>query len=140
MTLALVRSGRPTRLTPEVQQKLIQAIATGNTRRTAAAYAGVSITTLEEWLARGKGTAPRAQTKIYADFADAVEKAEADAVATSVALIRQASQRNWTAAAWWLERRYPQEWGRVDALQGKGGLVREVIIREYEGVPQDWIG
>lgn len=28
----------------------------------------------------------------------------------------------------------------VPAAPSKGGLMREVIIREYEGVPQEWIG
>ncbi len=28
----------------------------------------------------------------------------------------------------------------VPAAPNKGGMTREVIIREYEGVPQDWIG
>lgn len=104
--------GRPTKLNATIQAAVVKAIATGNTRDTAAAYAGVNRATLFEWLARGR----RELTGLYRDFADAVEKAEADAIVISVALIRTAAQRNWQAAAWWLERRYPDEWGRKDRL------------------------
>lgn len=104
--------GRPTKLNATITAAVVQAISTGNTRDTAAAYAGIRRTTLYEWLARGRA----ATEGVYRDFADAVEKAEADAVVISVALIRSAAQKNWQAAAWWLERRYPDEWGRKDRL------------------------
>ncbi len=104
--------GRPTKLTPAVQALVVSAIQGGNTRDVAASYAGIRRATLFEWLARGRA----AQTGLFRDFADAIEKAEADAVVTSVGLIRRAAQTSWQAAAWWLERRYPDEWGRKDRV------------------------
>ncbi len=106
------RTGRTPKLTTTATAAVVQAISTGNTRDVAAAYAGVGRTTLFQWLAKGRVEAQG----IYRDFLNAVEKAEADAVVVSVALIRTAAQKNWQAAAWWLERRYPDEWGRKDRL------------------------
>ncbi len=106
----MAERGRPTKLTPEVQARVVTAISGGNTRETAASYAGIRRATLFEWLARGRA----ARSGLFRDFADAIEKAEADASVTSVGLIRRAAQTSWQAAAWWLERRYPDEWGRKD--------------------------
>jgi len=44
---------RPEKLTPEVQQKIVDAIRLGNYIETAAAYAGISKSTLYDWLKKG---------------------------------------------------------------------------------------
>jgi hypothetical protein len=46
------------------------------------------------------------------EFREALEKAEADAVARNVGIVQKAAQRTWQAAAWWLERRYAEMFGR----------------------------
>jgi transposase len=97
-------------LTPEVQAQICEAVAAGNTRHDAAAYAGVGRSTFLAWLARGKQKKGGAR---YRDFRDAVKKAEADAVVRNVAIIQQAADKTWQAAAWWLERKYPQDWSVV---------------------------
>ena len=48
----------------------------------------------------------------YADFADDVRQAEAKAAIRLVGQILQAGEKDWRALAWWLERRFPEEWGR----------------------------
>ena len=123
MSDALVKNlgGRPTKLTPPVQQKICEAIRAGNYMETAAAYAGIEKTTLYDWLRRGA----REKRGIYHEFGKAVEKALADAETRDVALIaKAAADGQWQASAWRLERRYPDRWGRrerVDAVV-KGGL------------------
>jgi hypothetical protein len=107
--------GRPLKLTPDVQGRIVQAIAAGNTRETAAAYAGINVATLYRWLAEAAAGA----NGIKREFHEAVKKAEADAVVTSVAIIRQAAHDSWQAAAWWLERRYPDDWARRERLEIK---------------------
>lgn len=97
---------RPTKYTPETAKKITDALAAGNTRKASSLYAGVDQSTFERWVRR------------YADFAEAVENAEARAEVSHVLNIRQAAQSgNWTASAWWLERRRHQEWGRKDRLE-----------------------
>ncbi len=49
---------------------------------------------------------------IYREFLEAIEKAEAQAKVRNVTIIQAAAKDNWQAAAYWLERRYPEEWGR----------------------------
>ena len=41
----------------------------------------------------------------------------------AVVTIRQATQTDWRAAAWWLERRAPDEWGRPVSISASMGNV-----------------
>lgn len=108
--------GRPTKLTLEVQEKIVSAITAGNYIETASAYAGINKTTLYKWLKRGG----RAKSGIYFSFSNAVEKALADAEVLDVARIAKAAETYWQAAAWRLERKFPQKWGRKDRLEHTG--------------------
>jgi transposase-like protein len=95
---------RPTKRTPEREQRLLQAIRAGNTRRAACAYAGISDETLANWSRRSL------------DFLESLTRAEAESEVALVATIRQAAQQDWRAAAHLLERRWPDTWGRRDKV------------------------
>jgi hypothetical protein len=99
---------RPEKLTPEVQQRIVDSLRMGNYIETASAYAGITKSTLYEWMKRGA----REKRGKYKEFSNAVEKAMAEAEMWDVALIAQAAKENWQAAAWRLERKYPARWGR----------------------------
>jgi hypothetical protein len=49
-----VRRGRPTRLTPEVADAIVAAVAQGATLTQAAAWTGIGLRTLHDWLERGR--------------------------------------------------------------------------------------
>lgn len=112
---------RPSKLTPEVQQRIVQALTAGNTRETVARYAGIDPASFYGWLKRGEaaGSGP------YFEFFNAVKKAESDATVHAVAIIHQAMPKNWQAAAWFLERRYPDDWGRKDRVTIEHQLQQE---------------
>jgi hypothetical protein len=120
-----VSTGRPSALTPEVQRRLCDAIAAGNTRNDAAEYAGVGESTLRRWLAQGR----RRRSGKFRALLAAVKKAEADAVVRNVAIIQKAAATSWQAAAWWLERKRDGDWS-----QNKG-LVRR-LAREVQELKQ----
>lgn len=123
--------GRPAKLTPEVQAAIATALATGNTRATSCAYAGISYQTFLNWLERGE----KAVSGQYFEFLEAIKKAEADAAVAAVATIKQASRTTWQAAAWWLERRYPAEWGKQEkqTVEHSGQVVLVRQLKGYEG-------
>ena len=111
--------GRPTKLTPEVQDKIVNALRAGNYQETAAKYAGISDKTFYEWMRRGESDDPK--EAIFVEFRQAVEKAKSDAEVRDVALIdKAASDGTWQAAAWKLERKYPHRWGRVNRTEISG--------------------
>jgi hypothetical protein len=103
------RRGRPSKLTPQVCQKIVDALRAGNFIQTAAEYAGVDRSTVHDWLRRGK----RERQGQYRDFVEQVRKAEADSEVRDLAIISKAAlEGTWQAAAWRLERKFPERYGR----------------------------
>lgn len=115
------------KLTPEVQEKICAAIAAGNYDIVAARYAGISDTTFYRWLKEGE----EAANGIKHGFWVAVKDAGAKAEVRNVALIENAASFTWQAAAWWLERKYSDRWGRRERLEhvGDAGGPMEVTLK-----------
>ena len=120
--------GRTLKLTEEVQDKICVAIRLGNDKKVAAALAGVSETTFYRWLEMAE--LPNAK-KEYREFRESIERAEAEAEVTRIARITQAADNGtWQAASWWLERKFPERWGRNDKIRQEitGNLNGGVVI------------
>lgn len=108
--------GRPSKFSPEVQDKIVGLIRAGNYIETAAAIAGISKETFYDWMKQGADPKSR-----FAPFSDAVVKASAEAEAMDLLLIGQAARAGqWQAAAWRLERKHPKKWGRYDRHEISG--------------------
>ncbi|MFS8631315.1 MAG: hypothetical protein LOD92_09215, partial [Bacillales bacterium] len=103
------------------------AIRMGAYIETAAAYAGINKSTLYDWMRRGA----RAKSGKYKEFSNAIEKALAESEMRDLAVIAKASQENWQAAAWRLERKFPDRWGRRKAKSEIAKIEAETeFIRE----------
>ena len=103
--------GRPTKLTPEVQARIVKAIAAGNYPEIAAESEGVGKTAYYGWMERGrKGESP------YAEFAEAVTRARARAERKMVRIVRTAAITEPQSAQWYLERSAADRWGRRDKV------------------------
>jgi transposase len=107
---------RPTKLTPEIRQRIVTAIRAGNYAEPAARSAGISPATYYRWLKRGEKAPPG----IYREFLEEVRRAESEAEVHAVAVIRKAMGDDWRAAAHYLERRYPDRWRRRESLEHEG--------------------
>lgn len=141
------KTGRKTKLTPEVQQAIIDALKTGSYVEDAAAYVGITATTLWNWMDRGNkernrlaafpDTEPDTTEVAFLEFLEAVETARAAAHLRAVAQIQKAAaDGTWQAAAWYLERSAPKKWGRRDTTEvtgAEGGAIRiDVATDELE--------
>ena len=122
---------RPTKLTPEIQARIVTAIRAGNYAEPAARSAGISPATYYRWLRRGE----RAASGIYRDFYEQVRRAESEAEVHAVAVIRRAMGDDWRAAAHYLERRYPDRWRRRESLEHEGAHCL-VVTSEHLGDPK----
>ena len=146
--------GRPSELTPEIQQKIVGAIMVNGYVETAAAFAGISKDTFYNWLKRGA----RANRGRYKEFSDAIGKAIAEAeVRMSMVVVKAANgydviekrtvigqdkegkpvntvtessrhEFNPQAAEWWLERRFPNHWGRREYVEMAGDPAKPIQI------------
>jgi hypothetical protein len=68
--------GRPTKLNVTVQVRICIALRRGATLTAACGEAGVSLKTVCEWMARGRGEDPqRPRTPAYQTFVEAVQRA-----------------------------------------------------------------
>lgn len=121
---------RKTKLTPEVQARIVDAIGQGATYELAAQYGGVTYQTVLNWLERGErdGKGP------FFEFLEAVKLAEGKAAVKWLALIDKAARGTedrpgqWQAAAWKMERRYPHSYGKQVQEQEHSGEVRLKIV------------
>lgn len=140
----MAKFGRPTKLTPEVKEAIVNQIRIGNYIETAALVAGISKQSLYDWLKRGR----EAKRGIYKDFLDAVEQAQAEAEARDLSLIDEAGHgmaavvikesyeknkegqlvlierteekrvtKDWRAIAWRLEKKHPKKYGKQSKLE-----------------------
>lgn len=100
---------RPTKLTPETTSKIVEAISIGATYKLACDYANIAYNTFNEWMKAGE----QEETGKKREFYDAVTRAEGAAAVRLLAKIEAAAKEDWRAAAWKLERRYPQSFGRT---------------------------
>lgn len=119
-------AGRPTICTPAMIERVRTAIEEGNYMQTVADLVGIHRTTLYKWLDRGEAGEEPYQTLLHVTR-EALAKAELNAVR----LIKEAGsgwserkvetsgdsntvtiteRRDWRAAAWFLERRFPARW------------------------------
>jgi len=86
------KKGRRTKLTKALQAEIVRLIAEDMMPYTAACrVVGISDSTSSEWMQRGEGThETREQTPLYAEFAEAIKKAQAEGQQTALTAIRQA--------------------------------------------------
>ncbi len=105
--------GRPSKLTPDVQQRIVQAITIGTHRQDAAEYAGIDAATFRRWMTRGleEPDGP------YSEFRTAIVEAEARAKITAMGCITKAARDgDWKAASWWLQKKYPHQFSEQSQL------------------------
>ena len=115
---------------------ICDAISAGNYDRVAALYAGIDVATYYRW----KDLGEQAQTGLFRDFYEAIRKAEAQAQVRNVAIVQRAANTQWQAAAWWLERKHADEWGRRDNLNVGGDKDKPILIRIVYDRPQSELG
>jgi hypothetical protein len=87
----------------DIKALIVKSLKTGCSRRDAYGYAGIDQNTFHHWMDADR------------EFKESIEKAECEAAVhyTSI-IISAADKKNWQAAAWWLERKRPDDFGRKD--------------------------
>ena len=157
------RTGRTTKLTPQVQESIVRAVTAGVPVVQAAQLAGIDKATVLEWIARGEGRHQRPARALYADFADAIARARVIDEGRRLARLEQASRGgavvhekvttfadgrqvverhysppDWRADAFYLQHAFPDRWGtRVQADLSLEIRQLAQDVAEEIGVPVD---
>lgn len=128
--------GRKPKLSEENIKRICRLIREGNYDTTVLAIMGISQDTWYRWLREGEEIADdetgmydfifddslppadgaiardRETLRLQLQFYVEIVKARAQAEANMLRRINTASQTQWQAAAWFLERKFPERWGR----------------------------
>ena len=104
----VINMARPSKLTPEVTKRLTEAIRAGNYYEAACGYAGIHYSTFRKWMQKGEA----AKSGKYREFFEAVTRAEYEAEVRMVAQWQKHMPEDYRAIRDFLERRYPERWGR----------------------------
>lgn len=108
--------GAPTKFTPEIAENIIQSIRMGNYVDVAALCAGIQRDRLKEWLYKGANG-----HRTYKQFTQDIQQAIAESEQRDLTLIDMAAMQGfWQAAAWKLERKFPNRWGKVQKIEMTG--------------------
>lgn len=102
------KTGRRSKITPELIDRICGHIANGAFFRNAVALCGVGASTAYDWLKRGESEAGG----LHSAFVEAKKRADASFEQRHIAGINDHSNLSWQASAWMLERRFPERWGR----------------------------
>ena len=151
-------NGRPTKLTKPVADRIADGVALGMTFKEAAKAGGIHEKTLEEW--RTRGYRERDSSSIYARFIGQVDRAAEKTAITYLEAVRKSVMESSVrvrehikkdesgnvilteihretlppdikGAIWWLERRFPEQFGRRDQMEHAGGVkVQETQTQE----------
>lgn len=128
--------GRPPKLAKheEIFDRIEESLKKGNPLAVVASDAGISRRTFYNYLEKGRkarrlheeeGEQLTQWDDVYIRLANMVENLEAAVQKKLYDRIEDASEKNWTAAAWILERRFPEDWSKEKKIRhqhtGAGG-------------------
>ena len=123
--------GRKPKLTKELIKKAEELLAEGNPQMIVWQSLGISRGTWYKWLQEGE----RAKSGLKRDFFDAIKRAEAKSAILHLRNINRSAfeERNWTASAWLLERRFPELFGRRNEIDLTGDGSLYLVIEKIDG-------
>jgi len=91
-----------TKYSPEMVEEICKWLKEGNSQKDAATLAGISEATFYEW------------KQSHPEFSEELQKAETECKAARIARILKAGEKQWQADAWWLERKFKDEFARKE--------------------------
>jgi len=86
-----------TKATPNTLKIILEAIGEGLNQREASILSGISEDTLSLWKRQDS------------DFSEQIRQKEIECKLSHIKNIKRASEKSWQASAWWLERKYKDE-------------------------------
>jgi hypothetical protein len=139
-------AGRFTILTPQMIDDFVVMIKAGATFKMAINAMSIGERTFYLWLSKGEDVLEKVEAasekgekyifgdneELYLQFMQSIKRAEADAMRRNVAIIQAAAKKSWQAAAWYLERRDPEEFGRKYRLEHTGDKDNPVYLTYEE--------
>lgn len=140
------RQGRkPLLENEELIETLLNWLRLGLPNNEALQLAGIGTSTYYVWMQKAQDLetkkTPTKRDLLYLDFRDSVKKAEIESKAFHLRNIRDAGlgegnydKPAWQASAWFLERRYPEQYGRRERIEH---ITVEMVDQEIERLERE---
>lgn len=125
--------GRPHKFTPETVSRLLMAIRAGLPYHLAAEAAGISEATFHKWQ---RGVFPRGvDPQMKQQFVEELTRARGESALRLIGIVTKAAPDDWRAAAWILERRFRESFGRnIVEVTGEDGGPLQVDVAAMQQV------
>lgn len=114
------RPGRPTKLTTAMRREFLALVRGGMASTRAAKALGVCPDTVTDWC------------RVNPEFSEALEAAREESLGILEQRVHAAARKDWRAAAWLLERRLPEEYGRKERIEARCAVSLEAILADIE--------
>jgi len=122
----MAKTGRKTKLTPELQEQIVRYIEAGNYAKVACQAVGISEKTYYKWKRQGKeaeykleeGKKLTNKENELSQLSQSIRQAEARGEVRNVTTIQIAAKKDWRAALEMLARKHPKRWGRKEMHGG----------------------
>jgi len=108
----------PEAIDEQVTAKLARLLESGVAIEAAAARVGVARRTIYNWLERANEVDAPA---VYVEFAERIQRSRDACEADLVSRVAREAKEDWRAAAWLLERLYPDRFARPSVRPAGGG-------------------
>lgn len=116
---------RPTLLLDDdIKRKILASLTMGMTIKEACIFAEIDESTFYNWR---KNYSEDPQFK---DFFKSLKKAEVQGKMKHIQKIFE--EQSWQASAWWLERKFPEEFARREKVQLSGDEKNPVVVKEIK--------
>ena len=112
----------------EITEEICKYLRAGNNQHDSAILSGLAEATFYDWQ-REKESNGEANPNYHVEFVEAIKKAEQECKARNIAIIQKAGEKSWQASAWYLERKYHNEFALKIVTQLVGPDEREIEIK-----------
>lgn len=128
--------GRPSKFTPERRAEIISAISRRAPYQMAAEANGITERCLYYWLDQGATDSDAGIDSEYAEFFQAIKRAEMQKVMEHTDMIAAKPER-WQADAWLLERRWPKHFGNNVLLKELNERMNQMVATKKSTSQED---
>lgn len=115
---------RPLKITAELRDSFVLLLEAGNYVETVCEALRVSRRVFYDWMERGEREEEEGVESPFVDFREAVLQAKAKAEISALAVVFNAKETNWQAAAWYLERTRQKRYGRQVVVEEKKSKIK----------------
>jgi hypothetical protein len=130
---------KSSKLTPELSAEICGLLAEGLSVEAVCGKVGLHKTTFYRWLKAGEvdeGSEITPDLAPFVELRSAVNSSLGDLEQGALNKIKAASEKTWQAAAWMLERRFPDRWSLRNRTEVTGPDGEPVVIKvEFSSTP-----